>query len=796
MESSDLIIGREEELEFLMGQMAGALSGEGGLVLIGGEAGSGKTTLCETFEKLAAQSDCLVLVGRCIPGPQTPYLPFIEMFYGHSPDPFSADGIVNREGGGLFLSVLEGFDQLSKDKGLIIRLEDLHWADSASITLMHFLARNVRGRRILLVGTYRPEDVHATPAGEPHPLKGTLRIIRREGLCHEVDLRLLGPEETGKMVPLMLGGTAEARLQDLVASESKGNPLFAVEIINYLVDSEQVYSDGGVWRLRLKREMQIPSTIREVVLARIDALPRGTRDVLESAAVVGEVFEPDLLDDGEGRGHMELLGELEVLEKEYRLLHEDGGHYIFSHEKIRQVIYEDISAGRRKELHRSAGLMMERRLPNDEYLSQLSWHFLEAGDNDRCIRYSLAAGKLCQRRKAVREAKSFLTLVLQRTENDPWFAVDRLIALESLGDLKNDASGPREWYSYYEQYLEANQDREARARVLAKAAECWDQVGLGDAGKANELLDEAEAIADGDPRTLAEVAYRRADLSSNDGRAEEALPQIVRARHHFERLDDPVGTLKCRELEIVILRQAYRLKEARELAEEQMRIARDLEDPEPLLMVEMLAGFICAMMGDVEPAKRFTSEVIDLATKLGMMWTLRLALVYRAVALELEGDLEGARADVSRALDNAREYENVFHIAMCESDLGMYESSLGRLENAEGHYEEALRAASAFDSYLRSLLETDLSILRAELLMRRGGFRESDVLYKRMIGQAQDSGQPYDTMNCCARYAMSLARREMEVEARQHFGEAMEVAERLGCERRVRTLALRVGFAI
>jgi tetratricopeptide (TPR) repeat protein len=135
-------------------------------------------------------------------------------------------------------------------------------------------------------------------------------------------------------------------------------------------------------------------------------------------------------------------------------------------------------------------------------------------------------------------------------------------------------------------------------------------------------------------------------------------------------------------------------------------------------------------------------------------------------------------------------------MAMCEIDLGICESELGLLESPEDHYEEALRMAASFEPYPRSLLETDLSILKAELLWKTGRFRESDEVYSWTIICAQESGQPYEMVSCYARYAMSLALRGMDEVARSLFQEAMEMGTSLGCERKVQALAQRVGISI
>jgi len=792
------MVGRESELELLIGLMGRAIAGEGGLVLVSGEAGSGKTMLCEEFGKLAVKSDCIVLVGRCIPGALSPFLPFMEAFYAQVPNPFAENNeaiIANR--GRLLLSVLEAIESISENRVIILWLEDLHWADTASIALLHFLARNVGALKVLIIGTYRPEEIYASSSGETHPLLDDLRILRREGICQELELNPLSASDIEKIVPLRLGGIVEEPLLKVVAEESEGNPLFAVETIQFLTTSGQIASLAGVWRLREDRKTQIPSTVKEVIKARIEHVPKEAKRILECASIIGERFHPNLIEESLGVRKAQLFETLESLENEYRLISEIDELYKFSHEKVRQVVYEQLSSHRRRELHKSIGLILEKKLPNDELLGQLSYHFNKADDNGNCIKYSLSAGQYCLRRKASKEAKSFFQLVLKRTEEDQGGIAKRLEALEGLGNLKADVSSPREWYSYYEQFLELNRDRKARARVLAKAAECWDQVGLADTKKANQLLDEAESIADGDPRILAIVEFHRAELSGNDNKVNDALAHNTKARGYYEETGDSTGVLSCRILEMCYLGSQYMFIEAKALAEELLPMARDLGDYDLILTIEVEFAIICLNIGKIDLAKAHASDAIGLASKLGKSWQLKRGLFVRARTYELEGDFEKARLDASEALENAKKYELPRAMAIFEIELGRYELEAGHLENAEYYYEEALKEASAFAS-MRAYSDNylDLSILKADLLALRGDSQESDDLYNEMIKNNEESGELVLLVTCRSRYGMSLAKRGMQEMARVQFDEAMNVAKRIGYERMVQLWAKRVGIAL
>ncbi len=797
MEHESQLVGRESELEYLMARVTELLSDHGNLLLISGEAGSGKTRLCEELEKRAVRGGCSVLVGRCLPSSQSPYLPFMEAFASVVPNPFVCDEeLRNEKQSALMLSILDSLGRLSKEKPVIIRLDDLQWSDSASIAMILFLARTIKSHRVLIIGTYRPEDIHVIASGYVHPLWQVIRTMRSESLCIELDLAPLDANETKRLVPSLLGGQADPDLEDMIAKESNGNPLFALEMIKLLSITNQIIDQDGIWTLKLDRSEHMPSTIREVVLARTDRLSKSQKRILQYASAIGEWFEPAIVEEGLGLDHTYLFVELRSLEDSHGLVVEKEGRFKFAHEKIRQVVYEQISINRKKEVHKAIGYILERRLPNEELLGQLSYHFDKADDNEKCIIYSLGAGKYCLGRRAISEAKSYFLLVVSRGENDGRFEGQVLESLEGLGDLKSDASDPWDWYGFYERYLRISHDGKSRARVLAKAAECWDQVSLGDNKKATELLDSAEALAENDPNILAVVEYRRAELSCNDGRLNDALVHIAKAKRCYEDLGDPIGGLRCSVVEITALHLERRYIEERRIALELLPIARDSGDPELLLAVELQLGLVTAMTGDTELTLRFMSRAIDLANKLGMRRSNRLALMARAQAHELEGRFDLAKKDILDALTSAKKSGAPPDIAICEIELGRYEAELGNYESGDRHLSAAMDIVSNFDLWLRFQLETNLMFLKALLLEARAAFDQSDRLYQEFIENNTESNLSYELLNCRCRYALSLSKRGKWSEAEHQLGMAYALSIPAGCDGRVRAFAKMAGIGI
>jgi tetratricopeptide (TPR) repeat protein len=784
-EQNHPMVGREIESEMLLNKLGSALSGDGGLILISGEAGTGKTRLCSEYEELASKLDCKVLIGRCVPDAPVPYLPFQEAFHDQLSNPLSKRNELSElETERLFFSVLDDLEKTSRDQTISLRLEDLHWADSSTIALLHFLARNVRTLNILIIGTYRPEECIIESPDRINPFLDTLRIMREENVCSEVHLEPLDPNATRELVQGMLGGIAEPTVIEVVVDEGRGIPLFTIEMIRFLLSNGSIVSHDGVWGLKEKRMMPIPSTIAELINRRVERVNKGERRILDCASVIGEWFDPELIEITLGDERNSILEALEDLEQKFDLVIESGKMYRFSHEKIRQFLYESISCNRRRELHRALGLALEDRLPDEGLLSQLSWHFNEAGEIDKCINYSLMAGESCLSKKAFKEARVFFQMVLERTNDDPKYLTERLRALEGMGDMGIYGATPKEWFAYYEEFLDLNHDRRARARVLVKAAECWDQFALHDVDVANGFLDEAESYSEICPNDKAMLEMHRASLLYNDRHFNRSIGHLVRAIEYYEKVGNLSGVLEGMHMEVGILAWTYRLGEARDYAETRYRKAIDYGDPVQLMGSAIQLSHICVRRGEVDLAIKYSSEGLGLAQKLGSVHWMLEALIVRGRAMQLRGNLGSAERNATEAHNAARSYDQIIFIVTTSVDLGLYEIELGFIDKAEGHYREALDMFSKLEEKTKIWQEGDLAILDAELLFARGSYKESDALYEYTIQLNREKGRLLDLENSLLRYCITLAKRGLDERARKLMSQAIEVAKKIGCEER------------
>jgi predicted ATPase len=471
------IVGRERELEDLDRHLTLALEGKGNTVLIAGEAGSGKTRLTNEFLAAVKEKDVAVLSGYCQSYVAVPYFPFIEAFdayfsakkqeeestassaheAGKSPEgktQFEDEGLdveawlkgttqaeKTWRGGSLspenwrdmtFAAVTKALLSISKQKPTVLFLDDIHWADSASLALFHYVSRAVRSSRVLVLATFRGEELNPDEEGHPHRLAETLRLMRREDLCTEIKLHNLSQTYVSKVAENMIGGTLHPEFITKLAVESQGNPLFIVESLRMLTERGSLHKENDLWRLS-SEELVIPDKFKDIILGRLSVLKFSQRSVLDAASVIGDRFDAELLGTVLGQNKLEILQTLSMIAQSTSLVRVEEGFFRFDHAKSRQVIYEEIPVPLKRGYHAQVAERLEIKsgpLP----FSDIAYHYAQAENKQKAVEYALKAGKEALARFSNAEAIKHFTYVLQTVPDAPENAETKRTALEKLGD--------------------------------------------------------------------------------------------------------------------------------------------------------------------------------------------------------------------------------------------------------------------------------------------------------------------------------------------------------------------------
>ncbi len=289
------LVGREREQQRLSALLTAAANGRGHLALVGGEAGIGKSALVRGVAAEAGEFGFGVLIGHCYDLSVTPpYGPWRELLaripsdddHPSIPSALSDDG--DPEPGGeaaLFRQVLELLTSFSADKAAVVVLEDLHWADQASLDLLRFLARHLPELPVLLVATYRADEVTRR-----HPLARMLPMLVHEAPTERIELRQLDDQALAALIEdrYRLSNATEARLVSYLRRVAEGNPFYTHELLRSL-EEEQVLSSGNDgWTLGNLERVRVPVFLQQVVDGRLARLGEAAREHLAVAAVIGQ----------------------------------------------------------------------------------------------------------------------------------------------------------------------------------------------------------------------------------------------------------------------------------------------------------------------------------------------------------------------------------------------------------------------------------------------------------------------------------------------------------------------------
>lgn len=776
------MVGRDKELEILYDHLGEAISGHGGLILVSGEAGIGKTRIIRKLSDIATKAGFFTTAGGCVPGIPLPYLPFQEAFAFFSGVPFEAGKSANPSGSRDSTSVL--FDSLellaneSAKRPLLICLEDLHWADSATSQLLIYLARNIQRLKILIVGTYRPEDLASSAEGEVHPLQSSMRLMTREGTLTEISLTRIDKDDLSHAIEGMLG-PMDPELTRSIHEHSGGNPLFAVETLRMLVSEEKLVQTNGAWSIEREAGITIPRTIQEVILRRVDRLNKVQRKILDCASVIGESFGSSLIAESMGIDELYLMDELDVLSKNFQLVADNENGYSFTHAKIRDVTYEAISKPRRVELHKRIGCVLENRLPDDALLSALSWHFLQAQNKEKCMKYSVRAGEKFLLETSYLEATLLFKRTLDTLPEDSGNTFEQLKALEGLGDIYREQNANLESSKYYERFLKLSHDSRDKARVQWKSSENWlpMNLGNGDPTHALYLLDQAESCDGLCAEDIARIEHIRAWIFFDSDEIDKAAISLKRTLENLSSSGNRWKLSEAMLLDCYIDMKRFKLTNVLDKAKLFLEKAQESKNRRSLIFAERLMGDACVYLDQPEQALIHFSRTMDLAHQSGDFGMLAYCLQRKSGIEDEAGDFSSARSDAEKALKIEIVNNDAFSLSRCHALLGKACLHCGDLKAADAYLINGLEYLHQLSGPTRKGCEGEWSWSRAELEIASGHFQEGFEYFDKAIINLEEAGPfyLYFTARCCFDYAKPLIERGSTVKAKERLDKAYEI---------------------
>ncbi len=593
--TSSRLIGRTSELAELEAALADAASGRPSLAFVAGESGVGKSRLLAEFERRAARSGARQLCGECVElgDGELPYAPIVSALrrLARDDDPALAGlpvatradlaellpelgparGRMDDERTGppqarVFEALLTLLHHLGRDAPVLFTIEDLHWADTSTRACLAFLSRSLGGERVLIVATYRADELHRR-----HPLRPLLAELERAPAARRIELPRFSRDELREQLQDILGGPPEEAMLERLWTRSEGNPLFAEELLAAGLDGRG----------------ELPPTLRDALMLRVERLPDAAQELLRLLAAGGRL-DHELLADASGLDAAALRSALREAVAGHLLSADREGRYTFRHALLREVVHDDLLPGERAELNLALARALERRAEREgehagaHITAGIAHHYSAAGDQRAALAASVRAASAADGVYAYGESAALLERALELWPRVP--DAEALTGVDHV-ELLMRAANARQW-----------QDSSDRAADLLRAA-----------------LAEIDAAAR--PRRAAAVLERMSRAEWGLGRSAQSQERLTRALELLPEGDDSLERASLLAWQAKLYMLQSRFGESIAVARGALDEIRATGDPSALSRVLNALGVSLAAAGDPDGGIAALREALDVGRR-------------------------------------------------------------------------------------------------------------------------------------------------------------------------------------
>ncbi len=546
--TSSRLIGRVAELAELEAALHDAAAGRPSLAFVAGESGVGKSRMVAELARRTRDAGARVAIGECVElgEEELPYAPIVSVLRslaregdavldelpagvraelatllpelgrataGRAPDELRANETTLGQPR-LFEALLTLLDHLGREQPFALVLEDIHWADRSTRAFLVFLGRSLWTERVLVIATYRSDELHRR-----HPLRPLLAELERDSRARRIELRRLTRDELAELLADILGGPPDEELVERLYARSEGNPLFTEELLAARLDGR-----GG-----------LPTTLRDALMVRIERLSDPAQEVLRLLSAA-RILSHDVLEDASGLAGGELRAVVREAAESNVIVADSRGRYQFRHALLREVVHDDLLPGEHAELHLALARALEARVAEtgeDAIITAgIAHHYLSAGCQREALVASVRAADAAERVHAHGEAGALLERALDLWSRVPdamaEIGCDRIELVRRAGRaLINDGAHGRAEALLKQAIGEVDEQRDPRlaAGLLELLSRC--QWSLGRAEDARQSITRALALLPEDEAKSPErarILSRQAKIAMLQGRFSEVLP--------------------------------------------------------------------------------------------------------------------------------------------------------------------------------------------------------------------------------------------------------------------------------
>ncbi len=738
------LVGRESFIETLRSSWEQSRQGAGQVVFITGKLGVGKTALA--LDATSTFQSAIRLVGYCDPTKtHTPYylvtqimeaylatlsvdrlqkaveklsdlailLPTVHAWVSKSTHKQNAlqrsVSLKPRQGQRRVLNqLMEFIQEATQEMPWAVILDDLHWADSNSLSLLCHLSQHLDSLPMLIVGTFEEERLHTR-----HPLQE----IWRGTSCrytHHLHLENLSRQEAQQVLENLLRSPVPASLLTKLYQHTCGNPLYLEEIALGMMDDGLITMEEGEYHFPDTVDVRLPQDVREAIWRRIRRLSPDAQTMLRSASVLGLTFRLDDLSRIGDLSEYETLEHLDMALGHRQIYELPGGTaFRFSHPEIQYVLYADLGSPRRQLLHRQAGETIEQRCRHEPqfYAEELARHFIEAGNMERALTYSIHAARRSEAIYASDKALFWYNRTLEMLdhlglEKATQFESLRLLAHESLGNvlaqdgqydaaLEHYTSALFKWLGQEPTSGKAPPSIEA-VRIYLFGAELYARQGKYDEAVTwcQKSLDLASRIHDDEAMQARGYAcHMLSKICIHTGDLPYAIQFGEESARIYRQIEHPVGQANAySDLGLAYYHQG-KWHQAEEIYRKGLRLRQEVGDTEGEIELRNRIARIHIERGNWESALELLESNLSLGRLVDAPAQIGLTFSLLAHMHVLFGELESANESLAQSEQYFIQSEADKYLSELEQRWGEYYLTIGDLTRALQHTQRSMELA-------------------------------------------------------------------------------------------------------
>lgn len=706
----------------------------------------------------------------------------------------------------MFDTITRFLDCISRKIKFAVLFDDLHWASSSTIDMLYFILKS-RKEWYPVLGTYRTEEIENTPFEEK------IINLKEQSLYTDIMIDNLSRDETGEMMESIISGKINSEAVDFVYNESGGNPFFIEEILKESQVSGALTEDKNGYYLNKKIDIRIPQSIEDTILYKLSILDGETRNVLNTAAIVGGEFDFYLLKKLNDINEGELFDILDSL-IDIRLIRESKkNRYTFKEDLFREVIINKMPTGTKRKLHGKIARIIEKEFDeSQEKIERLAHHYYHSGEEDKIIKYAEKAGDNARTFYAHNEALKFYEWALSAITKDEHLSkLYRKMGEEAAikGDYdKADA--------YFKSSIEFADDKDYKASIFKQLGEMY--TDTGDYKKAVEYLRNARRIYKSEQKKLTcdphiswiymkqgkeKLAERKIErviekLNRKKYREEysyalNAKATILLHRGEYDRslkvykeakkiredigLRERVGSTYMNQA--TVYKRMNELKKATEYYEKALDIYRETGFKEGEIVTLSNLGSLEINRNNLDKAENYVWQALEMAEWVGGIESKVFLLRNLGFIMTLKGAMETSMDFYRQAEEYAKKGgspENIFYIYVSMMNINIL--YLDSIEVAEKYMRKAKKMLDSIDN---RQAKAYFSVARVSFYYNCDEIEKViKIIKEEALSLTRKYGNEYNKFNLYLHWALAYSRKGWEKWGERYMDEAMKHAENTG----------------